>query len=363
MTYMAAARAAWIVSCINRQTTQVWGMTDFDNKDLWKGIILFGLNAATYKLALAKSLLEFSRDERTTISWDDLSESFLSQYQARLRDDPRPQQGNPARLTVMERVVMGLNSGTITQSEAIDRVSTSGLQDVVPRFHTIGTDKNIVKEHFYEFEFGKRLILTDCVLELADQSEELEEELLARWSLLEGAFTINQCDFELANDVRETYLASGYERTPLAGNVPFLSGYQGNTCFYCGEALGNGSHVDHVLPRQVLNHDEIWNLALAHKDCNLLKSDKVVGPHFIRKLVARNENIMGSNHPWKHKISGDLGSTPKRRRDAVQRHYNNVKTVLGEYYWGGGPSYDPSTDPFYRRLITVLNNGVVHEST
>jgi hypothetical protein len=51
--------------------------------------------------------------------------------------------------------------------------------------------------------------------------------------------------------------------------------------------------------------------------------------------------------------------------NAVMPHpqHRTGKTVLGEYYWGGGPSYDPSTDPFYRRLITVLNNGVVHEST
>lgn len=338
-------------------------MSDFDNKDLWKGIILFGLNAATYKMALAKSLLEFSKKERTIIPWDDLSQSFLRQYQARLKKDPRPQQSNPARLTVMERVVRELDGGAITQAEAIDRVGIDGLQDVVPRFQTIGTDKSIVKEHFYEFEFGKKLVLKDSILGLAEQSEELEEELLARWSLLEGAFTINQSDFELANDVRETYLSNGYERTSLAGNVPFLSGYQGNTCFYCGEPLSNDSHVDHVLPRQVLNHDEIWNLVLAHKDCNLLKSDKVVGPHFIRKLVARNENIMGSNHPWKHKISNDLGSMPKRRRDALQRHYDNVKTVLGDYYWGGGPSYNPETDPFYRRLITMLNNRELRNST
>ncbi len=93
-------------------------MSDFDNKDLWKGIILFGLNAATYKMALAKSLLEFSKKERTIIPWDDLSQSFLRQYQARLKKDPRPQQGNPARLTVMERVVRGLDGGAITQASS-----------------------------------------------------------------------------------------------------------------------------------------------------------------------------------------------------------------------------------------------------
>lgn len=127
-------------------------------------------------------------------------------------------------------------------------------------------------------------------------------------------------------------------------------------CFYCGEPMGDDIHVDHVLPRQVINHDEVWNLVLAHGDCNLLKSDRLVGEHFIRKLIARNENIMGSNHPWKSKIQTALGTTPKRRANTLKAHYDNMKMVLGRYYWGGAESYDPACDPFYRRLITALNN-------
>ena len=129
-------------------------------------------------------------------------------------------------------------------------------------------------------------------------SESLLEEVTARWSLLEGAFSINHSNFdiELANDIRDVYLKNGYERTPLTQNLPFLSGYQGNICFYCAEELEDIA-VDHVLPRQVLHHDEIWNLVLAHGYCNQLKSDLLVGPHFIEKLIIRNENIMGSSHP------------------------------------------------------------------
>ena len=70
-------------------------------------------------------------------------------------------------------------------------------------------------------------------------------------------------DFKLANDLREIYIKNGYERKPLTHLIPFLNGYQGNVCFYCGEEMGN-IHVDHVLPRQVILNDEIWNLVLAH---------------------------------------------------------------------------------------------------
>jgi len=85
-------------------------------------------------------------------------------------------------------------------------------------------------------------------------------------------------------------------------------------------------------------------------------TDKLVGERFIEKLIARNENIMGSNHPWRNKIQASLGSTKSARSRALRRYYENVKTILGNYYWGGKPSYNPALDPFYRRLITVLNN-------
>ncbi len=332
-------------------------MNHFTSKDIWQGIILFGLNAATYKMALANSLLELSSKGMTEVEWEVLSESFLKQYQKRLATTKMPQQSNPSRLTVMERIVASLQSKTITYDEAVNRVGAKGLNDVVPRFQTIGSNKDIVDEHFYEIDFGKKIIIKDPLLSFSSQDrEQLRSELLARWSLLEGAFSISTNNIELANDIREIYLLTGYERTSLTANIPFLSGYQGGICFYCGEPLIDSIHVDHVLPRQVLNHDEIWNLVLAHRDCNLLKSDKLVGPHFIRKLIARNENIMGSNHPWKHKISTALGETPKKRARTLQRHYDNVKKVLGAYWWGGLPSYNPSSDPFYKRLITVINN-------
>lgn len=115
------------------------------------------------------------------------------------------------------------------------------------------------------------------------------------------------------------------------------------------------------MPRQVISHDQIWNLVLAHEECNLQKSDKIIGPHFVEKLVYRNENIMGSNHPWKRKIAIDLGSTKAKRISKTKIIYEQVKAARGEVYWGSEPAYDPSKDDFYRKFITVLNNGHKHE--
>jgi hypothetical protein len=258
----------------------------------------------------------------------------------------------------MERIVKLHVAGKLTRDQAIQEVGANAFGDVIRRFDNLGNDESF-KGMFYRFDFGKELILTDGLHRIAEtDTTELEEELDARWSLLEGAFSIQQENFVLSNDLRLTYLENGYKRKNLTSNIPFLQGYQGNTCFYCGEPIpADDIHVDHVLPRQVLQHDEIWNLVLSHSFCNGQKSDRLVGDHYMRKLIARNENIIGSNHPWKRKIIAALGRTPDARRSTLQTHYDTVRSILGPFYWGGLPSYNSEYDPFYKRMITVLNNG------
>ena len=46
------------------------------NDSYWRSIILFGQNVASYKFALAKSLLEISSGENTFIKLDDLAVPF-----------------------------------------------------------------------------------------------------------------------------------------------------------------------------------------------------------------------------------------------------------------------------------------------
>ncbi|BCO11323.1 hypothetical protein GEOBRER4_n1609 [Citrifermentans bremense] len=332
-------------------------MMAFTDKDYWKALILFGLNQATYKIALGKTLLSLAEHGQTRVTWEQLSTEFLLQYQQRLSHDPMPQQATPSRQTVMERIVKLHLAGKLSLDQAIQEVGANAFGDVIRRFDNLGNDESF-KGKFYRFDFGKELILTDDLHRIVEaDTTELEEELDARWSLLEGAFSIQQENFVLSNDLRLTYLENGYKRKNLTSNIPFLQGYQGNTCFYCGEPIPpDDIHVDHVLPRQVLQHDEIWNLVLSHSFCNTQKSDRLVGEHYMRKLIARNENIIGSNHPWKRRIIASLGKTPDARRSCLERHYGKVRMILGPHYWGGSLSYSPEHDPFYRRMITVLNN-------
>ena len=335
------------------------GLEEFLDIDYWKAITLFGLNAATYKPALATCLLRAAKGGQTQFDWQDLSCDFFDVYSSRLKSNQMPQQSTVGRQTKLERIVKQVEVNNLSRSNAIDFVAKEGFVDVVPRFHTIGNDAKIAASRFYEADFGKSINIKDALFEIVESNfDDLLQEAEARWSLLEGAFLINHSNynFALANSIREIYLKDGYERKPLTHLKDFLSGYQANICFYCAAPMSE-IDVDHLLPRQVLQHDQIWNLVLAHRECNRIKDDAVVSPHFVEKLIRRNENIMGSNHPWKAKIQSDIGTTRGRRASKIKEHYENVKTVLGNRFWGGSENYNPETDPFYRRLITKLNGG------
>ncbi len=332
-------------------------MQKFTTEEYWKAIILYGLNASTYKIAFGKTLISLCAQGITKATWELLSFEFLKQYQERLMvDEPMPQLSLPSRRTEMERIVESMRYN-LSLDAAITEVGKEAFRDVIVRFHNLSGITDVLGM-FYRYQDGKFIELTDEMhLVYQNHLHEVLPELDARWSLLEGAFSMAGHDYILANDIRSIYLQDSTKRKNLTSQIPFLQGYQGNICFYCGEHIEQTDcHVDHVLPRQVIQNDEIWNLVLAHNHCNLSKLDSIVGIHYIEKLHKRNENIMKSNHPWKKKIESSLGSNQASRKTNLLRHYENVRNVIGaNRYWGGIPNYRPESDPFYKKFITQVS--------
>ena len=313
-------------------------MSDFNNKDFWRAIILYGLNTATYKMALGQSLINFINANKTIVTIHELAEDFFEQYRERLKNG-MPQLNLPNRLTVMERVIKNYDLGRISRAEAIDKVAKEAFNDVIPRFHKL--DDKPIPIKFYEFNDNK-LTITDNVFEIFsdNKNDVLKSELSSRWALLEAAFLMKKENNELINDIRNFYLQKGYERTDITGTRPVLNGYQEGVCFYCGEImLEDDIHVDHVIPRQLLNHDDIWNLVLAHDFCNVQKSDALPNRSYIEKLIQRNEYFIVSNHPIKNKLLQQLGFSPKERRGYVLKAYEDA-TVVIRCTWDGIRGYN-----------------------
>ena len=52
-------------------------MISFTTKDYWKALILYGLNQATYKIALGKTLLSLASEGQTNVPWEQLAQEFF----------------------------------------------------------------------------------------------------------------------------------------------------------------------------------------------------------------------------------------------------------------------------------------------
>ena len=51
---------------------------EFTNSDYWKAIILYGLNASTYKMGFGLGLIEAARQNKNELNWHELSNIFLT---------------------------------------------------------------------------------------------------------------------------------------------------------------------------------------------------------------------------------------------------------------------------------------------
>lgn len=129
----------------------------FSDRDFWRAIILYGLNTATYKMALGQCLADLVRQGRTQISLDNLALEFHALYKKRL-ENGKPQLVTPGRQSVMEQVVELSNLGQTDEEAIITRVKAQPFAEVIPRFHTVNGQALAVK--FYEV-VKDNLIISD----------------------------------------------------------------------------------------------------------------------------------------------------------------------------------------------------------
>jgi hypothetical protein len=103
----------------------------------------------------------------------------------------------------------------------------------------------------------------------------------------------------------------GDDRVPLGVVREILWPMQDGRCFYCGERMNAGLHVDHFVPFVLHPANLGHNLVLAHAACNSDKSDLLADLPYLERWASRNETkgaelsaAMGSRG-----IVSDLDST------------------------------------------------------
>ena len=308
----------------------------------WRAIILQGRNTASYKFALAKSLLDIQVNN-TNIDKKDLAIPFAHNLATRLKANPKQTVGRNEGKFIS--ACKGFNAGEIDEDELQTITAREGFKYVLDAFHTVARDE--VPFRFFEAEKDS-ITLTDNFYNLlkSAQRQNLEFEVDARWRLWETAISlkINPSHLIVENDsINEALFikSSDKRRIEVTSSRDALSGYQKGKCFYCNtditiiQGLHNSCDVDHFFPESLKlpNINGVWNLVLACQKCNRWdKSDRVPNASLIERLYNRNNFYVASHHPLKETIINQTGSSEAERRNFIQHYYNMAVDIKIHIY-------------------------------
>jgi hypothetical protein len=307
----------------------------------WRAIILFGKNSATYKFAFAKSLLGLIENEKTKISLDELAVPFANSIVEHLKKSDK--QGNAGSSKFLEGCRNCINQ-KITQEDLYGLTLKYGFVNVVDAFQNVNGGP--IPNPFYEKNYNqgkKEIVVTDNLLKIKElfQYRNLEQEVEARWNLVETAWNlqINPNLLEVKYDVNKSlfFIESNLiRRIDVTSVRDSLNGYQKGKCFYSYQDISinkndqNICEVDHFFPHANklahsttgANINGVWNLVLADSKINLNKKAKIPEKRFLHRLFNRNEFYIQSKHPLAETIINQTGSTKESRRRFLETQYN-----------------------------------------
>jgi hypothetical protein len=320
--------------------TTKFQLNDPSIESQWRALILFGKNSATYKFAFAKSLLSLIEEQKTKISLSDLAIPFADSLVAHLKTNDK--QGNSSSSKFLD-VCRKFISGSISQEQLYSLTEKYGFINVVDAFQNINGGS--VPDRFYEKDYKaskKGIIVTDNLLKIKElfQYRNLEQEVEARWNLVETAWNlqINPNLLEVKYDEKKSlfFIESDImRRVDITSVRDSLNGYQKGKCFYSFQDISinkndkNTCAVDHFLPhvnkiehaKLGANINGVWNLVLSDSFVNLDKKAKIPEKRFLERLFNRNEFFIESKHPLAETIVNQTGQTKDMRRRFLEKNY------------------------------------------
>ena len=201
----------------------------------WRAIILLGVNNASYKFALAKSLLEINTD-KTLIKLEDLSLPFAKNISEHLLTNDKQSHSPSSKFLDACRK---FNNKEIDEGTLKLETMKLGFENVIDAFH------NVAQEEIPRFFDDSRrnnqgITLTDNFYKLLEtnQKENFKYEVNSRWELWETAISmnINPKLLEIKSDFKSKKLfviKDKLGRIDVTSSTDALNGYQKGKCFYC----------------------------------------------------------------------------------------------------------------------------------
>ena len=311
----------------------------------WRAIILFGKNSATFKFAFAKALLGVIEKQQTKITLEELARPFANSIVEHLKKSDK--QGNAGSSKFLAGCRDYINE-RITNEDLYNLTKKYGFVNVIDAFQNV--NGGIIPNPFYEKNYSqgkKEIVVTDNLLKIKElfQYRNLEQEVEARWNLVETAWNlqINPNLLEVKYDENKSlfFIESNLmRRIDITSVRDSLNGYQKGKCFYSYQDISINKNdqsiceVDHFLPHANklahsttgANINGVWNLVLADSKINVNKKAKIPEKRFLHRLFNRNEFYIESKHPLAETIINQTGSTKESRRRFLETHYNLALT-------------------------------------
>ena len=235
-------------------------------------------------------------------------------------------------------------SDALEYSELLKLTEQKGFANVVDAFQNVNGGE--IPSPFYHKDYvgrKKEIVITDELIKLKESFhfQNFEQEVEARWNLVETAWNLNinpnllevKYDEENALFFIESDIM---KRKDITSVKDALNGYQKGKCFYSFQNISINSNsqnicdVDHFLPhtnkvahsRDGANINGVWNLVLADSSENRQKSAKIPEKRFLKRLYNRNEFYISSKHPLAETIINQTGFTKEKRKRFLEKHYN-----------------------------------------
>jgi len=316
-------------------------------EDYWRGIVLLGRNVASYKFALAKSLLDLKPAEGDLLKLSDIAPVFSAHIASHLKECDKQATSRSSRFLDYCRQY---NLGEITKDELTDFTVRHGFENVIDAFHRVGSDD--VPQRFFvdERKSGSGIRITESLSLLLEspQARNLTEEVESRWRLVETAWElgVNRSLLSIDYDVETERLFAldrCLRRKSVTGSRAALNGYQDGQCFYCSADIDLAPNatvipdVDHFFPHVLKSQgfgaeiDGVWNLVLSCRSCNRGEGGKFARVPTLRLLAElhrRNEYLIHSHHPLRETLINQTGGVERQRQVFLNDYYQRAKRVL-----------------------------------
>jgi len=312
----------------------------------WRAIILFGLNVASYKFALAQALTELAAGPKELVRLEDLAEPFSRHICEHLKTADKQTTSRSSKFLDSCR---SFNAGSLTKAQLIETTVRFGFNNVIDAFHIVNHDEVGVRFFVDERKTAKGIRITDDMYRLLalPRHANLQHETEARWRLVETAWDLglsrNLVLIEHDAQAGELVTQKELRRTSVTSSRSALNGYQKGKCFYCFAPISivpgddELADVDHFFPHTLKGSgvvpaiDGVWNLVLACHDCNKGtggKFAKVPSIPLLERLSKRNEYLIESHHPLRETLIAQTGKDARERVSFLQYAHSSAKRIL-----------------------------------